>query len=38
MKIQLSGIGITAASGKLGGTVFSNNKGGAYCRVKGQSP
>ena len=34
MKIQLSGIGITAASGKLGGTVFSNNKGGAYCRVK----
>jgi hypothetical protein len=34
MLIQLSGIGITDASGKLGGTVFSKNGGGKYCRVK----
>ena len=34
MLIQLSGVGITEASGKLGGTVFSKNGGGGYCRIK----
>lgn len=30
--IKMSGIGITEASGKLGGTVFSRGRGGAYVR------
>lgn len=33
--IQFSGIGVTNARGKLGGTVFSANRGGSYLRNKG---
>lgn len=32
--IKLSGIGITEASGKLGGTVFSRGRGGSYVRTR----
>lgn len=31
-KIKLSAIGITAISGKIGGTIFSKNKGGIYVK------
>lgn len=33
-KIKWSGIGIVDGRGKLNGTVFSKNRGGAYARVK----
>lgn len=33
-QIELSGIGVTGVSGKLGGTVFSRNNGGAGVRIK----
>lgn len=32
--IKMSGIGITEASGKLGGTVFSRGRGGTYVRTR----
>src|SRR3990172_5110235 len=38
--IKMSGVGITEASGKLGGQVFTRNKGGAVLRnrVVGTNP
>jgi hypothetical protein len=32
--VNLSGIGVTDASGKISGSVFSRNRGGKYVRVK----
>lgn len=37
MKIKYSGVGITAASGSLGGSTFSHNASGAYVRLTGQT-
>lgn len=34
MKAKWSGIGVVEGRGKLNGTVFSRNRGGAYARVK----
>lgn len=34
LRVILSGIGVTAASGKISGTVFVNGKTTTYCRVK----
>lgn len=34
MRVIWSGVGITSASGKLGGQVASHNKGGSYFRTK----
>ena len=34
LRVNLSGIGITAASGKISGSVFAKGKGNLYVRVK----
>src|SRR5690606_27930634 len=34
MKVQFSGLGVVAGSGKIQGTVAARNRSGAYLRVK----